>query len=159
MDIVIYPADILRKKASQVETFDSSLNTMVQDMIQTMQGANGVGLAAPQVGLSLRLFVVQVPEEDVRVFINPSILFRSQKQIVMEEGCLSIPFVCASITRPAKLGVRASHIDGSSFFLEAEAWLARVILHEYDHLEGKLFIDYLTEEERNEILKTYQGVF
>jgi peptide deformylase len=121
-------------------------------MIGALHGGNGVGLAGPQVGLMKRIFVVHVEGDVPRVFINPSILETSQETVKYEEGCLSVPGCWADVVRPRAVKVQAWNEKGRPFTLETGGILARVILHEYDHLEGVLFIDRISEPKRNRIL-------
>lgn len=153
LPISLYPDACLLEKAHDVTEFDAELEQLVHDMIETMDDAPGIGLAAPQVGVSKRLFVVDVSEERNarRVFINPEILERSGTT-QYEEGCLSIPFVYGEVTRAEKVLVKAYDVKGDEFMLEADGLLAICIQHEYDHLEGILFIDHLTRLKRERLL-------
>ena len=146
-DIVIYGDPVLREVAQPVEEFDQAIKNLVSDMVDTVKKAQGLGLAAPQVGVSKRIFVVDLSAVDIteklHVFINPEIL-ETTDEIEMEEGCLSFPGIYQKIVRPARVKVRATDIDGHRFEMTADGLAARAILHEYDHLEGKLFIDYIS---------------
>lgn len=131
-----------------MSVFDEELGRLVEDMAETMYAAPGVGLAAPQIGVSKRLFIVDVATEedepsDLRVFINPEILER-QGEVVFEEGCLSFPSVREEIRRAERVKVRAVDAQGESFELEADGLLAVAIQHEKDHLDGRLMIDHLS---------------
>lgn len=138
---------ILRKKAKPVREVNEKIITIVEDMIETMYDANGVGLAAPQVGLLKQIFVVDVYDETgVKVFINPEITYE-EGAIDGEEGCLSIPGKVGMVVRPEKIKIRALNIKGETFEMEAEGFLARAICHEADHLEGVLYTDLATEVE------------
>lgn len=133
--------DVLRKKSKVVEKIDNRTLTLIEDMIDTMYEADGVGLAAPQVGILKRIFVVDVYDgEGPRVFINPEILSSKGSQ-VGEEGCLSAPGEFGDVDRPNYVKVTALNEKGEKFTLEAEEFLARAICHEYDHLEGVIFLD------------------
>lgn len=149
--IVIYGDPVLREKAVPVKEIDQETKNLVADMIATLQEANGLGLAAPQVGVSKRIFIADLSAldlaESLRVFINPEIL-ESTGEVVLEEGCLSFPGIYQKISRPEKVKIRATDLDGKSFEMEASGMMARAILHEYDHLEGKLFIDHLSSISR-----------
>jgi peptide deformylase len=134
-----YGDDVLRKRCREVEKVDDRLLTLIEDMKETMYEADGVGLAAPQVGILKRLFIVDVGEGPL-VFINPEIIETSGKQID-EEGCLSLPGETREVMRPNYVRARALNEKGEEFEIEAEELLARAILHEYDHLNGTLFID------------------
>lgn len=134
--------EILRKKCRAVEDINDRIKILVKDMLDTMYENNGVGLAAPQVGILKRVFVVDVMDgKGAKVFINPEILEKSGEQID-EEGCLSLPGRHKAVNRANKIKIKALDIDGNEFVLEAEELLARAIQHEYDHLEGVLFIDH-----------------
>ena len=137
--------DILRKKSKVVEEVNDRIKILVKDMIETMYHANGVGLAAPQVGILKRVAVVDVGE-GVHVFINPEILERSGSCIDFE-GCLSLPGKQGEVERPAKVKVKALKESGEEFIIEAEDFFARAICHEIDHLDGILFIDKLVKSE------------
>ena len=131
--------DVLRKRCREVEEIDNRLLTLIEDMKETMYDADGVGLAAPQVGILKRLFVIDIGEGPL-VFINPEIVETSGSQID-EEGCLSLPGETEEVMRPNYVRARALNEKGEEFEIEAEELLARAILHEYDHLNGTLFID------------------
>ena len=135
--------DILRKKCKPVDKIDERLLVLIDDMIDTMYEADGVGLAAPQVGILKRLFVIDVYDDfGPRVFINPEILEVKGSQ-VGEEGCLSIPGINKEVDRPYYVKVKATNEKGEEFILEAEELLARAVCHENDHLNGILFIDHV----------------
>ena len=134
-----YGDDVLRKKCREVENIDKRLLTLINDMFDTMYEADGVGLAAPQVGILKRLFVIDIGEGPL-VFINPEILETDGKQID-QEWCLSLPGELEEVMRPNYVRARALNEKGEEFEIEAEELLARAILHEYDHLNGTLFID------------------
>lgn len=134
-----YGDDVLRKKCREVDNIDKRLLTLIEDMFDTMYEADGVGLAAPQVGILKRLFVIDIGEGPL-VFINPEIIETDGKQID-QEGCLSLPGELEEVMRPNYVRARALNEKGEEFEIEAEELLARAILHEYDHLNGTLFID------------------
>ena len=150
--IVIYGDPVLREKCEPVETIDREIKDLVSDMIDTLKKARGLGLAAPQVGVPKRLFIVDVSAIDITapltVFINPEILHTSDDEVEYEEGCLSFPGLYQKLDRPATVKVRATDLDGNVFEMEAGGMTARAILHEYDHLEGVLFIDHLSSLSR-----------
>ena len=131
--------DILRKKCRKIDKIDDRLLTLIEDMKETMYEADGVGLAAPQVGILKRLFVIDIGEGPL-VFINPEIIETSGTQ-TDEEGCLSLPGETEEVVRPNYVKARALNEKGEEFEIEAEELLARAILHENDHLNGTLFID------------------
>lgn len=135
--------EILRQKAQPfaMEEINDELRSFIDEMFDTMIEANGVGLAGPQAGISKRIFVVIADDDVRRVFINPQIISTSAELSDYEEGCLSVPGVYETIQRPAKVSVQAYNENGKMFTLDAEGLLARIIQHEYDHLEGMLFID------------------
>lgn len=134
-----YGDDVLRKKCREIDEIDDRLLTLIEDMKETMYDADGVGLAAPQVGILKRLFVIDIGEGPL-VFINPEIIETSGSQ-TDEEGCLSLPGETEEVMRPNYVRARALNEKGEEFEIEAEELLARAILHEYDHLNGTLFID------------------
>lgn len=134
-----YGDPILRKKCREVDQIDERLLTLIEDMKETMYEADGVGLAAPQVGILKRLYVIDIGEGPL-VFINPEIIETNGSQ-VDEEGCLSLPGETEEVMRPNYVRARALNEKGEEFEIEAEELLARAILHEYDHLNGTLFID------------------
>lgn len=151
MQLVIYPDPFLKKRAAPVETIDAELRGRVAEMLQTMYEEHGVGLAAPQVGWGVRLFVmnpqgVEEPEA-ARVFINPRILDR-EGSAVDEEGCLSIPDVRGRVERATRVTVEAQDLDGVVFREDFEHLAARIVQHESDHLDGILFISRLSEADR-----------
>ena len=135
--------EILRKVAEPVkpEEITDEFRAFINEMFDAMIEADGVGLAGPQAGISKRIFVVIADDDVRRVFINPQIISTSSELCDYEEGCLSIPKVYESIRRPAKVTVQALNEKGRPFTLEADGLLARIIQHENDHLDGKLFID------------------
>jgi len=148
LEVKIVGNEILRKKAKEVEKPFSKLKNFVANMIDTMYKENGVGLAAPQAGRDLRLFVYDVSENvNPVVCINPVLSDFSEEKVVAEEGCLSIPDVYGKVERAKKVTLTAYGLDGFKFKVEAEGLEARVIQHEYDHLDGILFIDHLEENE------------
>ena len=131
--------DVLRKECRPVEKIDNKLITLINDMFETMYEADGVGLAAPQVGILKRLFVIDIGEGPL-VFINPEILETKGKQDG-EEGCLSVPGVYEEVKRPNYVKAKAINAKGEEFIIEGTELLARAILHENDHLNGTLFVD------------------
>lgn len=155
MEIFTLGNDVLRQKALPVQDIDGQVKALSQEMIDTMHRGRGVGLAGPQVGLMQRIFVVHIDGESPRVFINPTIIGTSPELSLFEEGCLSIPGMYADVTRPDKVTVQAWNERGRPFTLDAVGFLARVIQHEYDHLEGVLFIDRLSEPKRKRLIALY----
>ena len=132
---------VLRKKAEPIKDPKApEIQKLIADMILTMKAANGIGLAAPQIGKSLRIFTAQV-EDKIYVFINPEVKNFSNNRVPFEEGCLSVPKIWGPVVRPKKLTIKALDEDGKPIKIRAKGLLARVIQHEMDHLDGKLFID------------------
>ena len=169
---MIYPIvalgnPVLKERASEIELNHPELKTLINDMFETMYNASGVGLAAPQIGKSIRLFVIDaepMDEEKLKgakmVFINPLRVEEEGEPWPYEEGCLSIPGIREAVKRPEKITIQYYDEAGKSNTRTFEGMLARVIQHEYDHLEGKLFIDYLSpfrkkliQNKLNDILK------
>jgi len=142
--ILHYPDKRLRDRGERIEAITPELQSLIDDMAETMYAAPGVGLAATQIGVALQLFIVDIADEsspsDLRVFINPEILERTG-DVTWQEGCLSFPGVQEDIDRAAHVRVRAQGRDGKTFELEADGLLAVAIQHEYDHLQGVLMID------------------
>lgn len=140
----------MRERASRVETFDDVLRETAAAMVETMHREKGIGLAAPQVGLSMRLIVALAMKdpEDVSaeplVLVNPEVLERSSETWKLEEGCLSIPGIGGDVVRAERVTVRYSDVAGVEHTVSADGMFARVLLHEIDHLDGRLFIDYLS---------------
>ncbi len=154
LPILHYPDPRLRRRAAPVERVDERMRKLVDDMAETMYAAPGIGLAAIQVDVPLRVVVIDVSQErnELRVFINPQITARDGEQ-VMEEGCLSVPGVYDEVTRAQHIRVRALDRDGQPFEIEAEGLLATCIQHEIDHLDGKVFVDYLSRLKQQRIRK------
>jgi peptide deformylase len=154
LPIRIFPDEVLRTRCAQVESFDDELARLAADMVETMQAAPGVGLAAPQVGADRRLFVVDLSVgEDpaqLHVFVNPRVVEEEGLESEVE-GCLSIPGISEKVDRPRRVRVEARGLDGRPFTLEAEDWLARAICHENDHLDGVLFVDRLRGLRREKV--------
>lgn len=154
LDILVYPDSRLRRKADPVTRFDEELESFAADMAQTMYNAPGVGLAAVQVNDPRRIIVVDVSEnrDQLTVFVNPEIL-ESEGEQECEEGCLSIPGVYAPVIRAERIRVRARDTAGEHFEIEADGLLAVCIQHEIDHLDGKVFVDYLSRLKQDRIRK------
>ncbi|MDR1399997.1 MAG: peptide deformylase [Treponema sp.] len=156
MEIIILGNELLRKKAERVIDIDKELTQVAMELIDALHKGKGVGLAGPQVGFMKRIFAVHVAKDVPRVFINPSLLETSSETAKYEEGCLSIPGMYADVVRPGAVRIQAWNENGRPFTLDAEGILARVILHEYDHLEGILFIDRLSELKRKRIITKFE---
>ena len=156
LDIYTLGEDVLRKKAEKVTEFDSSLTMLIDAMFETMEESDGIGLAAPQVGILKRFFVVDTRKQHEKIaFINPEIVEMSHEVGSYEEGCLSIPGMYFNIDRPLEVTIQAQDVKGKAFTIKASGLLARVIQHEYDHLQGILFIDRMEEEAREKLVKAY----
>jgi peptide deformylase len=156
MKVIRLGNELLRQKAEAVKDIDDEIIKTAGEMIDTLHRQKGVGLAGPQIGLMKRIFVIHVEGDEPRVFINPSIIATSQETAKYEEGCLSIPGVWADVVRPRAVRIQAWNGKGRPFTMETEGILARVILHEYDHLEGVLFIDRLPPGKRDRILAKFE---
>ena len=151
LGIVLYPDPVLRRRAEPVETVDDTVRAVAEKMIALMFEADGVGLAAPQVGLSWRMFVARAIDDDddePDVFINPKLELHRSDPIIREEGCLSLPNITADIRRPELVTITALGLDGRPFTLETEGFAARVWQHEFDHLEGVLITDRMSPIDR-----------
>ena len=138
---------VLRHKATRVSRIDQPIQRLIDDMIQTMQQANGVGLAAPQVGVPLRVIVLQMPEEEPIAVINPEIINQSGEQEVTE-GCLSVPGYFGKIKRAAEVIVKGKDRKGKPTRIKATGLLAGALQHEIDHLNGTLYVDHVLDEDR-----------
>ena len=147
LEIRIAPDPFLRKKARPVKRVDDAIRKLARDMIETMQEARGVGLAANQVGVLKRVVTIQLPEEEPRIFVNPEITRRVGEREI-QEGCLSVPGYFGLINRSISIRARALDEWGAKFRLSAEELLAQAIEHEVDHLNGVLFLDHLESHEK-----------
>ncbi|MFC1905782.1 peptide deformylase [Chloroflexota bacterium] len=135
---------VLRKKAKKVSKIDGSIKRIVDDMIDTMKATSGVGLAAPQVGISLRIAVIGLPDEDIIVLINPEVIKKGGERL-LTEACLSVPGYCGEIERSLWVKVKATAINGVEFRLKGDDLLAQALEHEIDHLNGILYVDHLDD--------------
>lgn len=156
IDLVFHPDDRLTTVADEVGSITPELAELAGQMIEALDMAHGIGLAGPQVGVLERFFVVRVADDEPRVFINPRITESSLDRFDYEEGCLSIPGVYAMVSRPTVITVSAWDATGTAFTLRADGLLGRVIQHEYDHLNGVLFLDHLPERRRERLMKYYR---
>lgn len=158
LDIRIYGDEVLRKKTRVVKNFDKKLQKLIDDMFETMYEANGIGLAAPQVGILRRIMVVDTGEEGEKMaLVNPKLIWASDDRCSMKEGCLSIPGVEGEVIRPETIRIKANDpATGEELTIEATALLARVFQHEMDHLNGVLFIDHLPLAERSKLERALQ---
>ena len=149
LTILEFPDERLRKKAKPVESVDAKTRQLVEDMLETMYAAPGIGLAATQVNIQKRILVLDISEEknDPLALINPEILSK-EGQEESDEGCLSVPGVFEKVKRAEKIRIKALDRDGNAFEMDADGLLAVCIQHEMDHLEGKLFVDYLSPLKR-----------
>ena len=155
--ILIEPDPILRKKCEPLEMVDDNVINLMKDMLQTMYDAPGIGLAAVQIGVLKRLVVIDISKEEKKrdplFLINPEILSKSENTSVYEEGCLSLPGQFAEIERPAKCLLKYVDLNGKEKKLKADGLLSTCIQHEVDHLNGVLFIDYLSKLKKDMIIK------
>jgi peptide deformylase len=160
-EICKYPDPVLRQKTVRVEKIDSSLDCLIEDMVETMHAAPGVGLAANQVGVGLQIAVIDLSSQDederhpLLVLINPEML-SMEGSVVEEEGCLSIPDYVENVKRASKVKIRAQDRSGQAFELEAVGLLAKALQHEIDHLNGMLYVDRLSPLKRNVFRRRYQ---
>ncbi|MEM1348447.1 MAG: peptide deformylase [Myxococcota bacterium] len=162
-DIILYPHEVLTRRAAEVDVVGGATRELVADMVETMYDAPGIGLAAPQVGVLERITVIDVaPREDdgpgepeLHVFINPEIVHR-EGAITWEEGCLSIPGIYEKVHRAEKIVVQALDANGEEFELEADGLLSVCIQHEIDHLDGVVFLQHLSGLKRRMALKRYK---
>ena len=155
--IIIEPDPILREKSSPLEKVDNELRKLMDDMLETMYSAPGIGLAAVQVGILKRLIVIDISKEDEKknpiFFVNPEIIYQSDKTSTYEEGCLSLPGFYAEVERPTECHINYLDYNGKRKKLEADGLLATCIQHEVDHLNGVLFIDHISKLKRDMIIK------
>jgi peptide deformylase len=146
LTILQYPDERLKRVARPVAAFDERLRALVADMAETMYAAPGVGLAATQVDVHERVIVIDVSEakDCLRVFVNPKIVWASEDTAVCEEGCLSVPGIYEQVRRPSRVRVAAQDEHGRAFEIECDGMLAVCVQHEMDHLEGRMFVEYLS---------------
>lgn len=157
--LIILPDPILRQVSSPIETIDSEVKKLADDMLETMYDAPGIGLAAIQIGVARRMLVLDVSKEgeDKKplVFINPEIVASTDARSVYEEGCLSIPDYYAEVERPAGITVRHLDRDGKEQVTQADGLLATCLQHEIDHLNGALFIDHISKLKREMVIRKF----
>lgn len=156
LEMVLLPDPRLHQSSHDISVFDKDLQDFCEQMVLTMREGQGIGLAGVQVGRMENLFVVQVEEKGPLVFINPRIISYSDSLVPYEEGCLSIPGVYAEVMRPDSVQIQACDPMGKEFTMETDGILARVVQHEYDHLVGKLFYEYLKPGQQKRLLKQYE---
>ena len=153
LKILIFPDQRLRTVAKAVLDIDEEIKALSNDLLETMYEGNGIGLSATQVNIHKRILVVDVSEEkdSPMIFINPSVEVLGQEKKTYGEGCLSVPGFFEDVSRPAKIRITAQNLDGEKFSIEAEDLLAVAIQHEMDHLDGKIFVDFLSNLKRQRI--------
>lgn len=160
LPILVAPDPRLKAKAKAVEKVDAEIRQLMDDMMETMHDANGIGLAAPQVGVSKRVLVMDISREDqapAPIFMaNPEIVWASETETLQEEGCLSLPEQYAEVVRPESVRVRYLDHENEVRELEASGLLAVCVQHEMDHLDGTLFVDHISALKRNMILRKLQ---
>lgn len=156
MELYVYPAEILRRRASLVPD-PVHVASRAREMLELMQANEGIGLAAPQAGFAERFFVLRLPRDRERVFVNPEIVERSRRQIRSEESCLSLPGISVDVRRSAWIDVRGWDASGSPFAIRARGLLARAIQHEIDHLNGVLCIDRIDPKRRERIVRCLEA--
>ena len=147
LSIRLVPDPLLRQKAKRVRNIDGSIERLIDDMLETMRAASGAGLAAPQVGVLLRVIVIEPPEEETIVLINPEIVKKAGERLVVE-GCLSIPGYRGEVKRSASVMVKGRNREWKEIRLKATELLAQALEHEIDHLNGVLYIDHLESPDR-----------
>ena len=159
-EILVLPDARLRAIAEPIEKVDAEVKKLAKDMLDTMYDAPGIGLAGPQIGAMKRIVVMDLAKEgekpDPIVMINPEILKYSEETVTSEEGCLSIPEIYYDVERPAEVTVKYTDLDGKTVERDATERLAICIQHELDHLDGVLYIDYLSRLKRDRVLKKFQ---
>jgi peptide deformylase len=155
LELVVHPASLLREKSEKITDIDGEIQDLAESMIEKMHAARGIGLAGVQVGHLKRIFVTHVNGDKPRVFINPTIVGTSVEQSDYEEGCLSIPAIYSDVTRPEAIQIQAWNERGRPFNTTVDGLLARVVQHELDHLNGILFIDYLRDQVRDDVMAAY----
>ncbi len=146
LQLCVLPDPVLRKKAKRVRTIDGSIQKLVADLIETMHASSGAGLAAPQIGVSLRVIVIGVPEQEEIAMVNPEMVRRKGERLV-NEGCLSIPGYFGEIKRAESVVVKGLDLSGKKVRVRGEGLLAQALEHELDHLNGVLYVDHLENPE------------
>lgn len=161
LEIVLHPDPVLRAKAEAITEVTPEILTLLDDMLDTMYHAEGIGLAAPQIGISKRIVVIDVEKEEGQPgnplkLINPEIISSADTRTILDEGCLSLPEMRVEVERPDKVRFRYMDINGKTQEMDADDLLAKCIQHEIDHLDGKLIFDYLSSLKRDMALRRYQ---
>ena len=161
-EIVLLGDPVLREPANEVTDFDASLRSLVRDMFETMYHADGIGLAAPQIGLPVRVLVIDLRRQDEEVephrvaLVNPVVTWSSEETAKQPEGCLSIPGLEEVVQRPISVRVEGSDPDGNDVTIEADELFARALQHEIDHLDGVLFVDRVSPLKRRMLMKKWR---
>ncbi|HMT02641.1 MAG TPA: peptide deformylase [Burkholderiales bacterium] len=162
LQILHFPDPRLHLKAVKVEEFDESIRTLVNDMAQTMYANNGIGLAATQVNVQKRLFIIDMSREDqpknLLVFVNPEIINKSG-EIIGEEGCLSVPGIFEKVIRSEIIKLKFQDMDGVEHIIDCDGLMSVCIQHEIDHLDGKVFVEYLSNLKQNYIKRKMKKIF
>jgi len=156
MQIITLGDELLRQKAEKIDKIDDKVKNTAKLMLEILKIDKGVGVAGPQIGFMKRIFVIHIEGDEERIFINPSILETSVATAKFEEGCLSVPGIYANVIRSESVKIQAWNEKGRPFTLEAGGLLARVIQHEYDHLEGVLFLDRVPEKKRAKLIEKFE---
>ena len=159
MEILKMGEETLREVSSPVNCINDEIKNLLDEMFITLEKSNGIGLAAPQVGKNIRLFIVQLEPDSKMVFINPEIIRTSDEQCTMEEGCLSIPKIYEKVVRPKDVMLQYMDINGKKQLIQAGGLLARVIQHEYDHLNGVLFVDRLEQATKEKAIGKFKKLY
>jgi len=155
-NVVKYPDERLKLPSSPIDTINDELKELIVDMFEVMYTTDGIGLSAVQIGIHKRLFVMDIPGKGKMAMINPKIAEVSKETSTYEEGCLSLPGISADVTRPKKVKLEYTDVEGKPAVLKASGLLATCIQHEYDHLDGKLFVDRLKADEKLKKLMEYR---
>lgn len=167
LPLAYYGDPILRRKADEISNITSSIKKLIEEMIETMDACDGIGLAAPQIHHSIRLFVIRKPIQidenkfesgEVKIFINPNLSSHSLESWKAAEGCLSIPTIRSLVERPKEVTIEYTTVEGNRIQEQISGWEARVVMHEYDHIEGVLFIDRLDPEEQSKLMPFLQNL-
>ena len=156
MQVITLGNELLRQKAVKIDQIDDDIVNLAKKMLEFIKTEKGIGIAGPQIGVMKRIFVVHIEGDEERVFINPSILETSIKTVKYEEGCLSVPGIYSNVNRCESIKLQAWNEKGRPFTIEASGLLARVIQHEYDHLEGVIFLDRIPEKKREKLIDKYE---
>ncbi len=161
LEVMTYGAPVLRKEAEEVTEVNDEIKLLIKDLEDTLAQQDGIGLAAPQVGVPKKLCFIDLTKakgERKIVLLNPKIIYQSHEETIYEEGCLSVPGVWGNVSRPKTVKVKGILPSGKSLIIEADDMFARVLQHEMDHLEGKLFIDYISKEDRDKNLEKIHAI-